>query len=119
MTAGPGRASNIQNGWFPPGASMFTRRRDPALITWAKGNSATLTGVIWPGTSAWASASWWVWNGTSSVERAGSSARWLARSQPDWMNISSPSGRTSVRVTSMSVSVSVEAIHRSTEPRPA
>ena len=33
LVAVPGRAANAQNGWLPPGASMFTRKRDPGRIT--------------------------------------------------------------------------------------
>ena len=65
-----------------------------------------------------ASASRWVWTGRRSVEASSSSARWLARSQPDWTRTSVPSGRSSVSVTSRSVSPVLLVIQRSADPDP-
>ena len=72
---------------------------DPARNTWANGKISTRASAkpvsSTPSGNGSASASRWVWTGRCSVEASSSSARWLARSQPDWTYISCPSGRIS------------------------
>ena len=70
-----------------------------------------------PGVSEVLSFSKLLSNGIVAVD-SGSSARWDALTQPFWTNISLPSGRTSVTVTSNSASAIDERTTMSTEPDP-
>ena len=79
-----GSERNAQRGRLPPGAWTEIRMREPVRNTCPNGKSSTRASENVPVGSGAASASAWVWRGSSSVEVFGSSLRWLARSQPLW-----------------------------------